>query len=153
MLSRCRPSRPTILSPNIFLPKPRNPLAAMIGKPFKPPMIQRKPSQPQRRPDPANVPVEPPLKKRRISSDSDQGATTAAAAQFAAIPKPAKKHKTFLTHRAPLGVVNNGPTVGKDSSEAARGAIEGYYTVLWYDHFVDYESGWHLTRRIGGSSP
>jgi hypothetical protein len=105
----------------------------MIGKPFKPPLLQRRPTQPQQSSVASDGSSEPLAKKRRLSSDSDYGATTVAAARFAALHKANKANKpgkTFLPHRKPLGVVSNASIVGKDKSEDI-GAVEGYYTVLW----------------------
>jgi hypothetical protein len=106
----------------------------MIGKPFKPPLLLHKASVTQQPARYSNGSSEPPSKKRRISSDNDVGATTKAAAQFAAAPKPAKSLKTFIAHRAPLGVVNNGSVSEKPKPEGL-GAIEGYYTVLWLVYY------------------
>jgi DNA repair and recombination protein RAD54B len=103
----------------------------MIGKPFKPPLLLNRPSASQQRLDSSSGLLEPPAKKRRISSDSDHGATTMAAAQIAAFPKTAKSVKTFIAHRAPLGVVSNG-AVTEISKTTSSGVTEGYYTVLWY---------------------
>jgi DNA repair and recombination protein RAD54B len=103
----------------------------MIGKPFKPPLLQRRPSQQQKLAESSNGFSEPPSKKRRISSDSDPGATIAAAAQYAALPKPPSKPvKTFIAHRTPLQTLNNGTSTEKASKE--YNGIEAYYTVLWY---------------------
>jgi hypothetical protein len=103
----------------------------MIGKPFKPLSIKNRPSSPYQNVKSSNGSSEPPTKKRRMSSDSDHGATTEAAAHFAAVPRIVKKVKTFLVHRAPLGVVSNGAVTDKAKADSG-GVIEGYYTVLWY---------------------
>lgn len=100
----------------------------MTYKPFKPLHLNRRPSENEK-----PTSSEPPAKKRRISNDSDPGATTAAAAQHAALPKPAPKPgKTFLAHRAPLKTLNNGKTAEPAAKEYS--GIESYYTVLWYSH-------------------
>ncbi|KAE9972644.1 hypothetical protein BLS_003941 [Venturia inaequalis] len=102
----------------------------MTYKPFKPLQLNRRPSENEKPTQSNNGPSEPPAKKRRISNDSDPGATTSSAAQYAALPKPAPKPgKTFLAHRAPLKTLNN----GKSAEPAAKeySGIESYYTVLW----------------------
>lgn len=102
----------------------------MAYKPFKPVQLNRRPSENEKPSQSNNGASEPPAKKRRISNDSDPGATAAAAAQHAALPKPAPKPgKTFLSHRAPLKTLNN----GKSAEPAAKeySGIESYYTVLW----------------------
>jgi hypothetical protein len=119
------------------LPKLYNPFryikfgSAMIGKPFKPPLFLRRPSEHSDNAIASNGSAEPPAKKRRISSDSDHGATATAAANFAAVSKPIKSVKTFLAHRKPLGVVANVAAVERGKN-AGNSAIEGYYTVLWF---------------------
>ncbi|KAF2431392.1 hypothetical protein EJ08DRAFT_185870 [Tothia fuscella] len=103
----------------------------MVLKPFKPPLLLQRPSQPAEHANTFRDIAGPPPKKRRISSDSDHGATTTAAAQLAAISKPAKPTKSFLAHRKPLGVVSNPAAATEKSQNESSGAIEGYYTVLW----------------------
>ncbi|QDS77723.1 hypothetical protein FKW77_004290 [Venturia effusa] len=102
----------------------------MTYKPFKPLQLKRRPSENTNLTQSSNGSSDPPVKKRRISNDSDPGATATAAAQYAALPKPAQKPgKTFLAHRAPLKTLSN----GKSAETAAKeySGIESYYTVLW----------------------
>ncbi|KAF2087056.1 hypothetical protein K490DRAFT_42506 [Saccharata proteae CBS 121410] len=84
----------------------------MIQKPFKSPLLTRRPSEQPRIPQDAGS--EPPPKKRRVSRDKDE--------QPVAIPsKPAQ-----VGPRKPLQVVNPAAEVN-----SAPAGIDGYYNVLW----------------------
>jgi hypothetical protein len=102
----------------------------MTYKPFKPLQLNRRPFEQGNTTQSNKDSLERPAKKRRISNDSNPGATTIAAAQYAALPKPPPKPvKTFIAHRTPLQTLGNGK--GTEPVAKAYSGIEGYYTVLW----------------------
>ncbi|GME59002.1 SNF2-related protein [Neofusicoccum parvum] len=91
--------------------------ATMLNRPFKSPLLTRKPSANPPPPTPSAEPSAPPTKKRRISHDNDEGPPKPALAPVAAARKP-------LLH-----VVN--PAQPDSTPKSSGGGAEGYYTVLW----------------------
>lgn len=97
-------------------------------KPFKAPsVVRRTPSNTQQ----AIVQAEPPLKKRRISheTEDDQVEAVAAAAKILKQPKTVPKFHAPVP-RKPLAVLENPSSALSSTTEDDRSA-EGYYTVLW----------------------
>lgn len=98
-----------------------------LMKPFKPPTVVARTLSNS---DPAyHISSEPPQKKRRISSQSDDGdlEVLAAAAKVLKKPKPLQKLQ-------PLVQKSTNPTAAPSSSQtgdAKPSGPEGYYTVLW----------------------
>ena len=101
-------------------------------KPFKPPSLLNRPTLP-------NIHAEPPRKKRRISEDaedSDEDATTEAAARFAAARKLSQPVKTFVPHRVPLKEVGNqsssqSQNLPPSTDRDEKPGHEAYYIVLY----------------------
>lgn len=98
----------------------------MVLQPFKPPLLQRKLSQPLPRPSPNDRDVEPEPKRRRVSDDTNQQQATAD------VPTLSKctKYKPFAPPRKPLHTLENDSSPKKDT-DAACGCAEGFYAVLW----------------------
>jgi len=98
-------------------------LSTMIGKPFKPLTITRKPSSAEQHNARTTDATEPPAKRRRVSdrSDEDVLATHAAARVVSQAPKAPRK--PFLP------IVN--PVAAAKGEVAISNGSEGYYTVLW----------------------
>lgn len=96
-------------------------------KPFKPPTLVKQSSHPTQQ---AATSLEPPAKKRRISSkahDDDEAEVISATANILKQPKPAPKFQTPA--RKPLGDVKNPSSL--PSSSQNEDASQGYYAVLW----------------------
>lgn len=91
----------------------------MFNKPFKSPLLARKPSANQPRPPPASAPAEPsvpPSKKRRVALDDDDDPPRPS-------PAPVASRKPLLS------VVNTAPVPTKPSVDGDK--AEAYFTVLW----------------------
>nr|POE86529.1 dna repair and recombination protein rad54b [Quercus suber] len=79
------------------------------------------------------TPLEPPAKKRRISSEdsvNDNAAAIAAATQLLKKPKSLGSFKSPVT-RQPLHVVRNPSSPVAQTTTTTHNGSEAYYTVLW----------------------
>ncbi|KAK5164477.1 helicase [Saxophila tyrrhenica] len=102
-------------------------------QPFKPPSLVRRPSGTSSQP-PARS--EPPLKKRRLSTETgrDDPEVVSAAAKVLQQPNPSKL-KSFQTPyaaRKPLqNVANPAPAAPQEPPQSQSEGADSYYTVLW----------------------
>lgn len=117
----------------------------MFRKPFKPPLLQRRPQIPQ---EPPREDVEvsgPPAKKRRISQgtqDEPPEATKVASSASPAATVP----------RKPLLSVRNSVTAADVLKQPVGDGAEGYYTVLWYaSNRANFKGVVPLTSQTGAS--
>ncbi|KAF2143506.1 uncharacterized protein K452DRAFT_269082 [Aplosporella prunicola CBS 121167] len=92
----------------------------MLNKPFKSPLLARRPANVQDLRHTSPNASEPPPKKRRVSRENDAEPPTA----------PPKAVHVSAVPRKPLVQVVN-PAASALSRQADENGVEGYYTVLW----------------------
>lgn len=94
----------------------------MTYKPFKPPLLVRRPSQALVNPSSTREAGEPPTKRRRVSNHDEEAHELS--------DSPPRSLQAVKAPRKPLLLVRN-PAAAEAAAKPAGDGIEGYYTVLW----------------------
>ncbi|KAJ9664085.1 helicase [Coniosporium apollinis] len=105
----------------------------MTYKPFKPPLLVRRPSQAPVNPSSIREAGEPPTKRRRVSNHDEEAHELS--------DSPPRSLQAVKAPRKPLLLVRN-PAAAEAAVKPAGDGIEGYYTVLWRKFTVKKHKTW-----------